>query len=102
MQFVFCCWLVCFYLVRGTSSRWSSVTADDLLSTDGVTNVVTKASVLLVGEQLKSEGGALPPPDGLEWQARQEQGLPPGPRPWAAGPWYSDGGLKAHSSSGRG
>lgn len=41
-----------FYLVRATSSLWSRVT-DDLLSTEGVK--VTKASVLLVGEQEKSE-----------------------------------------------
>lgn len=41
-----------FYLVRGTSSLWSSVTDEDLLSTEGVK--VTNASVLLVGEQAKS------------------------------------------------
>lgn len=41
-----------FYLVRGTSSLWSIVTDEDLLSTEGVK--VTKASVLLVGEQAKS------------------------------------------------
>lgn len=46
-----------FYLVRGTSSLWSSVTDEDLLSTEGVK--VTNASVLLVGEQAKSE------PEGL-------------------------------------
>lgn len=46
-----------FYLVRGTSSLWSKVTDEDLLSTEGVK--VTKASVLLVGEQAKSE------PEGL-------------------------------------
>lgn len=46
-----------FYLVRGTSSLWSSVTDEDLLSTEGVK--VTKVSVLLVGEQVKSE------PEGL-------------------------------------
>ena len=46
-----------FYLVRGTSSLWSNVTGEDLLSTEGVK--VTKASVLLVGEQAKSE------PEGL-------------------------------------
>lgn len=50
----FCFW---FHLVRGTSSLWSSVTDEDLLSTEGVK--VTKESVLLVGEQVKSE------PDGL-------------------------------------
>lgn len=48
---------VIFYLVRGTSSLWSSVTDEDLLSTEGVK--VTNASVLLVGEQAKSE------PEGL-------------------------------------
>ena len=64
---------------------------------------VTKASVRLVGEQVKSEvcGLAGRPLDWLEWQARQEQGLPPGPRPWVA-PGYRDGCLKAHSSSGLG
>lgn len=56
----------CFYLVRGTSSLWSKVTGEDLLSTEGVK--VTKASVLLVGEQAKSEAGGLVemPLDGLE------------------------------------
>lgn len=53
-----------FYLVRGTSSLWSSVTDEDLLRTEGVK--VTKASVLLVGEQLKSEAeGRLEIP--LDW-----------------------------------
>lgn len=46
-----------FYLVRDTSSLWSNVTDEDLLSTEGVK--VTNASVLLVGEQAKSEPGAL-------------------------------------------
>lgn len=46
-----------FYLVRGTSSLWSNVTGEDLLSTEGVK--VTKASVLLVGEQAKSEAEGL-------------------------------------------
>lgn len=46
-----------FYLVSGTSSRWSNVTGEDLLSTEGVK--VTKASVLLVGEHAKSD------PEGL-------------------------------------
>lgn len=46
-----------FYLVRGTSSLWSSVTGEDLLSTEGVK--VTKASVLLVGEQEKSDPAGL-------------------------------------------
>lgn len=45
------------YLVRGTSSRWSNVTDEDLLRTEGVN--VTNASVLLVGEQVKSEAGGL-------------------------------------------
>lgn len=51
--------LVCFgfYLVRGTSSLWSNVTGEDLLRTAGVK--VTKASVLLVGEQVKSEAEGL-------------------------------------------
>lgn len=48
---------ICFYLVRGTSSLWSNVTGEDLLRTEGVK--VTKASVLLVGEQVKSEVCAL-------------------------------------------
>lgn len=46
-----------FYLVRGTSSLWSSVTGEDLLSTEGAK--VTKASVLLAGEQVKSEAEGL-------------------------------------------
>lgn len=88
-----------FYLVRGTSSRWSNVTDEDLLRTEGVK--VTKASVLLLGEQVKSEPGVLVLMlDWLEWQARQEQGLPPGPRPCGGGPGYREGCLKAHSSSG--
>lgn len=42
-----------FYLVNGTSSLWSKVTGEDLLSTDGVN--VRNASVLLVGEHGKSD-----------------------------------------------
>jgi hypothetical protein len=46
-----------FYLVMGTSSLWSNVTEEDLLRTDGLNG--RKASVLLVGEQTKSDPGGL-------------------------------------------
>ena len=44
-----------FYLVMGTSSLWSNVTEEDLLRTEGLNG--RKASVLLVGEQTKSDPG---------------------------------------------